>query len=178
MFGVDAFQRDNLKDIKTTVFMPRSLGQQLYAIWMESLYNQIEEQRQKSVKDDEEFAKQLHLREKYPKIMQKNVPTDLKSIMEMEQAWNLYKTEVDDWKNSTPQDLASKMTRAKLFEIFPNVNRETLVEVLAAHNNKFEKTVEVLKDSLGSDINNQVEVESQRLLNQARTEAQAVCNSF
>lgn len=127
------------------------------------------------MRDDEEFAKQLQLKEKYPKAMQKTTPNNLNDIMQMEYAWKAYKAEVDEWKNSTPQDLASQMTRSKLFEIFPSVNRETLVEVLAAHDNKFAKTVEVLKDSLGSDINNQVEVESQRLLNQARIEVQAVC---
>lgn len=174
VFGSDAFQRDHLKDMKTTVFMPRALGQQLYAIWMESLYNQIEEQRQKSIKEDEEFAKQLHLKEKYPKIMQENQPNNLKDIMEMEYAWKAYQTDVDDWKKTTPQDLASKMTRAKLFEIFPNVNRDTLVEVLAAHGNKFDNTVEVLKESLGSDINDKMAVESQRLLKEVRNETQAV----
>lgn len=172
VFGADAFQRDSLKDIKTTVFLPRTLGQQLYAIWMESLYNQIEEQRQTSVKEDEEFAKQLQLKEKYPKLAEKTTSNNLKDIIEMEYAWKAYKSDVDEWKRTTPQDLASKMTRAKLFELFPNVNRETLVEVLAAHDNKFDKTVEVLKSSLESDIENQVEAESQRLLTEVNAEAQ------
>lgn len=174
VFGIDAFQRETLKDMKTTVFMPRSLGQQLYAIWMESLYNQIEEQRQKSIRDDEEFAKQLHLKEKYPKLMQNTPSTNLKDIMEMEYAWKAYKSDVDEWKKTTPQDLASKMTRAKLFEIFPNVDRGTLVEVLAAHDNKFSKTVEVLKDNMKSDVGQKMEVVGQRLLSEARIEAQAV----
>jgi len=172
VFGADAFQRDSLKDIKTTVFLPRTLGQQLYAIWMESLYNQIEEQRHTSIKEDEEFAKQLQLKEKYPKLAQKTTSNNLKDIIEMEYAWKAYKSDVDEWKKTTPQDLASKMTRTKLFELFPHVNRGTLVEVLAAHDNKFAQTVEVLKSSLESDIENQVEAESQRLLTEVNAEAQ------
>lgn len=48
-FGSNTFKSDQLKDIKTKVFMPKSLGQQLYATWIESLYHQIEEQKQQSV---------------------------------------------------------------------------------------------------------------------------------
>lgn len=174
VFGAEAFQRDNLKDMKTTVFMPKTLGQQLHAIWMESLYNQIEEQRQKSIKEDEEFAKQLHLKEKHPKIVQDSKPNNLREIMDMEYAWQAYQAEVHDWKKTTPQDLASKMTRDKLFEIFPNVNRDTLVEVLVAHDNKFASTVEVLKDSLGPEMQKQITVESQRLLKEVKNESQTV----
>lgn len=178
VFGVNAFQRDNLRDIKTTVFMPKSLGQQLYAIWMESLYNQLEEQRQKSVKDDEEFAKELHIKQNYPQLLQDKPPNNLKDVMDMEYAWKAYKADVDEWKKTTPQDLASKLTRAKLFEIFPNVEKDTLVEILAAHGNNFAKTVEVLKGNLKSDIGDKIQVESQQLLNQARVESQAVSKKY
>lgn len=48
-FGSNSLKSHQLKDIKTKVFMPKSLGQQLYATWIESLYHQIEEQKQQSV---------------------------------------------------------------------------------------------------------------------------------
>lgn len=48
-FGSNTFNSEQLKDVKTKVFMPKSLGQQLYATWIESLYHQIEEQKQQSV---------------------------------------------------------------------------------------------------------------------------------
>lgn len=48
-FGSNTFKSHQLKDIKTKVFMPKSLGEQLYATWIESLYHQIEEQKQQSV---------------------------------------------------------------------------------------------------------------------------------
>lgn len=175
-FGTDIFKRDDLKDIKTTVFMPRSLGQQLYAIWVESLYNQIEEQRQKSVKDDEDFAKELYIKEKYPQLLQDKPPDNIKDIMEMEIAWKAYKADINEWKKSTPQDLASKLTRTKLYEIFPNIDKATLLEVLAAHDHKFAKTVEVLNTTLRSDIGTKLEVEGQRLLNEAQMETQNVSN--
>lgn len=62
-FGSKTFQSETLKDIKTTVFMPRSLCEQLYATWIESLYHQIEEQKQQSIKEDEEFAKELQVKQ-------------------------------------------------------------------------------------------------------------------
>lgn len=173
-FGTDMFKKDVLKDIKTTVFMPKSLGQQLYAIWVESLYNQIEEQRQKSVKDDEEFAKELYIKEKYPQLLQDKPPDNIKDIMEMEIAWKAYKADINEWKKSTPQDLASKLSRTKLYEIFPNIDKSTLVEVLAAHDHKFAKTVEVLNTTLQSNVGSGLEVEGQRLLNQAQLETQNV----
>lgn len=173
-FGTDMFKKDMLKDIKTTVFMPRSIGQQLYALWVESLYNQIEEQRQKSVKEDEEFAKELYVKEKYPQLLQNKPPDNIKDIMEMEIAWKAYKADINEWKKSKPQDLASKLSRTKLYEIFPHVDKSTLVEVLAAHDHKFSTTVEVLNTTLQADIGSKLEVESQRLLNKAQLEAQNV----
>lgn len=161
VFGVEAYQRDAIKNMKTTIFMPKSLAQQLYALWIESIYNQLEEQRKKSIKEDAEFAKQLQSQENYPGLYKHaQPPSNLKDIMEMEYAWAAYKAEVDEWKSKTPQDLALQMTHDKLCNIFPDVDRDTLIEVLAAHNNKFTETVAVLKETL--------KVNEDKLLNEGR----------
>lgn len=68
---------------------------------------------------------------------------DFKEIMDMELALNLYKKDVEEWKNQQPADLAAKLSRDKLFDLFPDVSQDTLLEVLMAHDNNFQDTVEV-----------------------------------
>lgn len=182
-FGTNAIQSENLKNIKTNVFMPRALGQQLYAIWVESLYHQIEEQRKETVKEDEQFARELQEKQLHPQLFPESQTTKasnvannrLDDIVDMQYTWTALNADESEWKQTSPEDLATKLTKAKLFEIFPNINKETLVTVFAAHGNKFAPTVETLKDSLGgSEIDEKIHDESQKLVNQAQQEVQAV----
>lgn len=175
-FGSKTFKDANLQDIKTKVFMPKSLGQQLYATWIESLYHQIEEQKQQSIKDDEEFAKELQVKPQQAQnlfeVAQAN--SNIQNIADMEYAWKAYNCKPNDWKQTTQEDLAMKLTKAKLFEIFPNVDKEQLIDVFRAYGNQFGKTVEFFKESLKSEIGDEVQAKSHELINQARVEAQAV----
>lgn len=168
MFGIETFPSGALKTMRTNVFMPKSLAKQLYALWMESAYNQMEEQKQLSIKEDEEFARSLHTQEKYPELT-KN-PTNFKEIMEMEEAWSKYKAEIDKWKNNAPETMASQLTKDKLYETFPHIDRELLVEVLSAHNNKYDETVATLQDSL-KDHEYSEEYRLKLLLERAHNEA-------
>lgn len=150
-FGIDAFQREDiLNDMKTTVFMPKMLAQQLYAIWMESLYNQLEEQRQRSIREDEEFARQINEQQKFSAQANSSGSagkSNIQDLIDMELAWAAYrKAQTDDeWQG--PHDLATKMTQTKLFDIFPNIAKDTLVEVLAANNNNYANAVGMLKQN-------------------------------
>lgn len=173
-FGSSTFQHNGLKDIKTTVFMPKTLGQQLYAIWVESLYNQIEEQRQQSYKADEEFARELQVKQPQSSIFEVPPKPNIQNIADMEYTWKAYRTEPNEWKQTTPEDLATKLTKAKLFEIFPNVDREQLIDVFSTYGNKFAKTVDFFKESLKSEIDDKMQSNGQELVTQARNEAQAV----
>lgn len=56
-FGVHAYPL--LGGNQTNVFMPKRMARELYALWIESLYNQQDEQRQRAILEDEEFALQL-----------------------------------------------------------------------------------------------------------------------
>lgn len=175
-FGSNTFKSEHIKDIKTKVFMPKSLGQQLYATWIESLYHQIEEQKQQSIKDDEEFAKELQV--KQPKLQhlfdgpQSNA--HIQNIADMEYAWKAYNCDSNEWKQQSREDLAMKLTKAKLFEIFPNVEHEQLINVFIAYENNFAKTVDFFKESLKSEIDTQLQTKSQELVTHVRDEAQAV----
>jgi predicted kinase len=174
LFGAELTEQnvDALR-LKTNVFMTKSLANQLYALWRESLYNQLEEQRIKSLKEDEEFARQLHAQEKYPLLYQLEEPKNLKDRMEMEAALESYREEVKrGWQDSLSNDMAAQMSREKLFKLFPNVDRETLVEILAAHEGRFEETIESLGHSLnGQDLREKLHVTTKDLFEAARKES-------
>lgn len=177
-FGSNSFKSDSqmLKDLKTKVLMPKSLGQQLYATWIESLYHQIEEQKQQSIKDDEEFAKELQVKQPQSQNLFESAQTNpnVQNIADMEYAWKAYNCNANEWKQTTREDLAMKLTKAKLYEIFPNVDREQLIEVFTTYGNQFEKTVEFFKENLQSEIDAQITAKGQELATQVRVEAQTV----
>lgn len=68
---------------------------------------------------------------------------DLKEIMDMDLALSLYQKDVDDWRNKEPNDIAAKLTRDKLYNLFPDMSPDILSELLMAHDNNFQATVEV-----------------------------------
>ncbi|XP_067643420.1 uncharacterized protein [Eurosta solidaginis] len=132
------------------VFMPRSLAKDLYMLWVESAYNQLEEQRQKTSREDADFARLL----KNPKYENyKESPGNIEELLDMELAWKIYKNDheseiqraINTQQLYRPNDLAEHLTQLKLCENFPNIPRETLIEILSAHANNYDETVRVLK---------------------------------
>lgn len=72
----------------------------------------------------------------------------MKELMAEECALSYYEKQVkEEWKSKEPQDMAAQMTRKKLYELFPDVRQDTLSEMLIAHGNSFDNTVEVSYDS-------------------------------
>lgn len=124
------------------VQVPAALARQLYALYIESVYQQMDAQNEvldMLVKEDEEFAKKLQAQEAQP---QQREPTTIPEIMQEQHELNLCKREVDQWKNLTPDDFAAKMTKKRLFESFPNISQDVLVEIWQAHGNNYKETVE------------------------------------
>ncbi|CAG9133565.1 unnamed protein product [Plutella xylostella] len=135
------------------VNMPMSTLERINALWIESLTHQIEAQANYSeilLKEDADFARELA--EKEAELAQQGkepeVP-DFKEIMDMELAMSLYQKDVDEWRNKEPTDIAAKMTRTKLINLFPEVPEKVLSELLMAHDHHFKTTVEVLMVSMG-----------------------------
>ncbi|XP_059620528.1 uncharacterized protein LOC132264341 [Phlebotomus argentipes] len=138
------------KDLKSTVFMPMSLLRQLHALWVESMFNQLEEQRARELAEDEKYSKWLVMKDyaqSPDSFLQDGV--DVGDMADMELAWEAYKKE--QWRSSTPQDLASQLTRQKLYETFPDADKTFLDEILASNGHKFVPTVELLMHSLGME---------------------------
>ncbi|XP_065359324.1 NEDD4-binding protein 2 [Calliphora vicina] len=136
------------------VFMPRSLAKQLYMLWVESAYNHMEEERQKLVREDEDFARLL----KNPKYSEfKQSPSNLREILDMEYAWKIYnqdqeeQQDIDMEKMHLPNDLAAHLTQMKLCESFPDIPRETLLDILATNGNDYNATVTVLQSTMQTD---------------------------
>ncbi|XP_055695999.1 uncharacterized protein LOC129797449 [Lutzomyia longipalpis] len=141
------------KDLKTTVFMPMSLLRQLHALWVESLFNQLDEQRARDLKEDEKYARMLQMEDlgKNPDLFLQD-GVEFGDMADMEITWEAYKRE--QCQNTTPKDLASQLTRNKLYETFPEADRGFLDEILASNNYKFAPTVDLLRHSLGLEETN------------------------
>ncbi|XP_057652949.1 uncharacterized protein LOC130891893 [Diorhabda carinulata] len=142
------------KGLLPVVQMPVTLAKQLYTFYIESVYQQMENQQnilETLVKEDEEFARKLQAKEQEELDAYKPPPVpNLKEIMDdQKRAQKIYQTEIEKWKNFDPDTLADKLTKQKLIKSFPTVPTDVLLEVLHAHDNKYVDTVETLIASTG-----------------------------
>lgn len=123
-----------------------SLAKQLYALYLESVFQQMEAQEQILEimrQEDEEFARKLQEKE-YERREVRATPS-LYQIMNDQMLASIHEKKVaDKLKEVSPDDLASQLTRRKLAASFPSVNPDILNEVLHAHGNSYTQTVEVL----------------------------------
>ncbi|RZC35493.1 NEDD4-binding protein 2 [Asbolus verrucosus] len=149
MFGGDddAFP----KGFQPVVQMPVTLARQIYSFYVESICQQMEAQNhilERLVKEDEDFARKLQSQEE---TVPPPRPPNLNEIMDEEVAMNLHRREVEEWKNMTADNLAARLTKQKLFNTFPNIDRESLLEILHAYNYDYNKTVSDLITSVGPE---------------------------
>lgn len=91
------------------------------------------------------FSRQIALKEEELLLAGKepDIP-EFKEIMDLEFAISLHLKDMSEWKNNIPKDLAAKLTHDKLFNLFPEIDQDTLLEMLMAHDNNFKATVEVI----------------------------------
>lgn len=186
MFGNNVFttDRDGLvlgdMKLKTAVFMQKSLANQIYSVWVESLYNQLENQKQAAVREDLELARQLDAREKYPGLFQEQPPKDLKDIIDLEISLAAYKNDIEKWKNEVPNTMATRLAREKLRALFPNFDSNLLDELLVAHKNDIDETIRVLKSSTLIDADTDVVIEqrSKELFSHAKNEIDQLSETY
>ncbi|KAH8364071.1 hypothetical protein KR084_002085, partial [Drosophila pseudotakahashii] len=141
----------------TKIFVPRQLAKQLYMLWMEAVYNQLEEQRQQTLRDDEQFARLL----KYPGYADcRESPSNVGELLDMELAWSIYNNEQVAAKQAAelaaskkpPNDIATHLTKMKLCETFPDIPTDTVLEIFAATGSNYGQTVEVLDSNVQSAL--------------------------
>ncbi|XP_018578614.1 NEDD4-binding protein 2-like isoform X2 [Anoplophora glabripennis] len=141
------------KGFQPVVQVPVTLARQLYTFYIESICQQMENQKQileSLIKEDEEFARKLQAKEEEKVIEVKPAP-NFKEIIDEQVAQNVYQREVDKWKELNPDNLAARLTRQKLCNVFPTIDKDTLIEILYAHENKYQDTVETLLASTGTE---------------------------
>ncbi|KAH8379502.1 hypothetical protein KR009_005342 [Drosophila setifemur] len=141
----------------TKVFVPRQLAIQLYMLYREAVYNQQEEQRQQMLRDDEQFARLL----KHPEYAEcSESPSNVGELLDMELALSIYKSEqlaakqaADLSAQQQPQnDIATHLTKMKLCEKFPDIPRDTVLEIFVATGSNYGRTVEVLDSNVRSSL--------------------------
>ncbi|XP_077286930.1 uncharacterized protein LOC143911773 [Arctopsyche grandis] len=157
MYGTNSAWDDNLEPI---IHLPTSLVNQIHALWLESICNQIEVQRGYSeimMAEDEELARGLEAIEQLQGAEgQEPGVANLVEIMDMEIALANYNNIGSQWKQA-PEDLATKLTQMKLVQMFPNIEESLLIEIYNAHDNNFEQTFHVLLINTGQISESQTE---------------------
>uniref|UniRef100_A0A1Q3F0Z1 Smr domain-containing protein n=1 Tax=Culex tarsalis TaxID=7177 RepID=A0A1Q3F0Z1_CULTA len=163
-----SFSIDDLTPERTKVFISSEMAEQIYLSFMDSVYSCHEEEKLVTLKRDAQIAKQMDVKERYPKLFNEKLNSSetpkLADIIEMELALTAYRNEMNGWTQEAPRDLASQMTRQKLAEMYPNVEQNVLAEILHAHDNKFNDTVNVLNNSIPEKLRSQIAREREALL--------------
>lgn len=142
------------KGLFPVIQLKKSLAQEIYALWIESMQQQMDDQQEQldaMIAKDAEYAKSLE--EAEAKAFNESKAPSLNEVMDMELALGVYKNDLKKQQaRETPNDLASRLTRQMLNEMFPNFDPETLSEILKAHDGNFNETVEVLEASTGQSL--------------------------
>lgn len=127
------------------IFIKRSTAHLLYLDVMAAHYSQEEESRLRVLKEDEELAKRMNNMETENKTKKSRSKSDI--ALQLREA--LTQPKIDNmWNEQSNDDFALKMSKEKLIEMFPELNTEALFDTLNCHNNDFDETVKVIKDSL------------------------------
>ncbi|XP_052865832.1 NEDD4-binding protein 2 [Anopheles cruzii] len=174
---------DNLPPERTRVFMATEMAEQLYLLFLDSMYSYSEEEKLLNIRQDARMARLMETKEKYPALFKPQDPTaapNLRDIIEMEQALAAYQKETNEsWqKAGSAQDLAQQMSQQKLRELYPHVNGDDLLQILAAHNNHFDETVQVVNASIPADMLRQMQESEQLLKQRAENEKQKLLELF
>lgn len=167
------------ENFKPIIQVPESLARQLHALYLESICHQIENQSDyitSQLKKDEEFAMRLQEAER-----ESTSGNNLNEIMDEELAKSIYRKDIEQWKNLSPDTLALKLTRQKLHSAFPTINQKVLDEVLLAHGNNYMQTIQAIISSTnqqpintGSQTNPMEPPISDSTLSEMKTQAQVV----
>ncbi|KAF5295317.1 hypothetical protein FQA39_LY13182 [Lamprigera yunnana] len=145
------------KGFQPTVQVPIEFAEQLHAFYIQSIFVQMEVQNSildMIVKEDEELARKLQEQDRkaYEEEEEEEKAMEFEDIIKEQVADKKYQRKINEWKKLTPDTLAAKLTIQKLVTSFPTVDKNTLMEILHAHNNSYTQTIEVLLAS--TDVTN------------------------
>ncbi|VVC91409.1 unnamed protein product, partial [Leptidea sinapis] len=128
MFGRKDWQYP--ETIKPNVNMPLSILSVINALWMESFTHQLDDECKQTamIEQDAEFARQIASKEE--EIARNGKEPDvpnLKELMDLETALSLYHKDIEKWREQEPSDLAAKLSREKLYVLFPDIDRNKTI---------------------------------------------------
>ncbi|CRK87090.1 CLUMA_CG000858, isoform A [Clunio marinus] len=137
------------------IFITQSTAHKLYLEVMEAFYSQEAEEKLQTLKDDEELAKKLHEQEesKQNKSAKRNGNSKTLTIENFKEFET--NSQSSQWKKpgkgkeESDDDIALRISKEKLIEIFPELNKNDLMEIFAGTNYNFNDTVDMIQDSLG-----------------------------
>lgn len=140
-----------------TIQVPVSFARQLHAFYLESIFEQLENQQaiyEELCKEDEVFAKKLQDEENRKLLEMRGNQQTEQSVPQLAEIMQEQAAQKDFYQSKlSADDLASRLTRQKLFDNFPSVSEETMLDIFAAHDNNYVKTVEVLLNTGLSMVN-------------------------
>lgn len=136
------------KTFPPTIFIKRSTAHLLYLDIMDAYYSQCEEQKLSTLKQDEELAKKLSKEDEINFLVAKsanNVPK--KTVADLiDFGGNVVE---NNWSTvDSADDIALKMSKEKLMQLFPDIEKEFLMNIFAGNNHNFDDTVASVEDSL------------------------------
>lgn len=154
---------------RPNVYMSKSLAKQIYHLWVESMMFQLEEQRLEALKDDEEIAREIS-----SQFEEKRNAVNFSDVAQMACAMNAYRSsDNNEWiRDST--DLAVKLKQQKLYEIFPNIDKETIDEILHQNNDNYDRVVDTLTNSYKDNAEARLVEQQNKLMLAAKYESQNV----
>ncbi|KAL7290123.1 hypothetical protein TKK_0015844 [Trichogramma kaykai] len=157
-FG-DSSNPQKLDGLFPVIQIRKSMAQQLYSLWMESMQQQLwsmQEQLDAMIAKDAEYARSLEETEGACALNQttdqpKDKSPNLKEIMDMEMALAMC-TDSNNrhYKKEVPKDMALRVARQTLEEMFPQYDRDMILDIYEAHRRNFEETVAVIEDNCHS----------------------------
>lgn len=154
---------------RPNVFMKRSLAKQIYHLWVESMMYQLEEQKLDALKDDEEIARQINELDEIKRSSVKFL-----DVSQMASAMEAYVSN-NDWANGG-SDLAVKLKRQKLYEIFPKINRATIDDILRQSGDNYERVVDTLNIAYEQNADDRLVEQHNKLILAAKIETEKVPN--
>ncbi|XP_058119333.1 uncharacterized protein LOC131290034 [Anopheles ziemanni] len=177
-----SLELENILAERTRVFMATEMAEQLYLLFLDSMYSYSEEEKLFNMREDARMARLMDTEQKYPALFKPQDPSgipNLKDIIEMEEALAAYQKETNEtWQRSMSQDMAQQMSQQKLQQMFPQVNSADLLQILAAHNNRFDETVQVLNASIPDTVLRQMQEKEELLKQRAESEKQKLVDLF
>lgn len=178
MFSDNAMGLDSQK-FRPSVFMTKGLAKEIYHLWVESMMYQLEEQKIDALNNDEEIARLLQTTQ----LEDKQAAVQFEDVSQMAYAMHAYRSAAatannNEW-GSDNLDLAVKLKRQKLYEIFPDIQRQTIDEILRQHNDNYDRVMETLKATSDHENTDQRLAEQQnQLILAAKYESQKVGKWF